>query len=78
MTTAGLVDVDTVVHARSWPGGSAGALLHAANISQLRTKFLAGGMTDEQLDRLCQFLRDPRMVLRGLLTISTLGRRAAP
>jgi SAM-dependent methyltransferase len=75
MITGGLVDVDTVIHARSWPGGSAGALHHAANISLLRTRILEAGMTGEQLDRLSGFLRDPRMVVRGLLTISTVGRR---
>jgi SAM-dependent methyltransferase len=77
VASAGLVDVDTVVHARSWPGGSPGALHHVANISLLRTRLLEGGMTGEQLDRLCGFLRDPRMVVRGLLTVSTIGRRAA-
>ena len=76
MTTAGLAS-DTVVHAGSWPGGSPGTLLHALNISHLRPKFVAGGMTDDQLDRLVKHLHDPRMVLRGLLTISTIGRRAA-
>lgn len=77
MANAGLVDVDTAVHARSWPGGSAGALHHAANISLLRTRILKAGMTGEQLDRLSGFLRDPRMVVRGLLTISTVGCRPA-
>jgi SAM-dependent methyltransferase len=77
MTSAGLVDVDTAVHARSWPGGTAGALHHAANISLLRPRILEAGMTGEQLDRLSGFLRDPRMVVRGLLTISTVGRRPA-
>jgi SAM-dependent methyltransferase len=77
MASAGLVDVDTTVHARSWPGGSVGALHHAATISQLRTRLLEAGMTGEHLDRLAGFLRDPRMVVRGLLTISTVGRRPA-
>jgi SAM-dependent methyltransferase len=75
MTSAGLVDVDTVVHARSWPGGSAGALHHAANIHLLRPRLLEVGITGEQLDRLSEFLHDPHMVVRGLLTISTVGRR---
>jgi SAM-dependent methyltransferase len=75
MVGAGLVDVDTVVHARSWPGGSAGALHHAANIRLLRQRILEAGMTGEQLDRLSGFLHDPRMVVRGLLTISTVGHR---
>jgi SAM-dependent methyltransferase len=78
MASVGLVDVDTVVHARSWPGGSAGALHQVATISLLRTRILEAGMTGEQLDRLCEFLRDPRMVVRGLLSISTVGRRPAP
>ena len=77
MTTAGLVDIDTVVHAKSWPGGSPGAMLHAASIDQLAGKFVAAGMTEQQLHRLRAHLRDPKMVLRGMLTISTIGRRAA-
>ena len=77
MAGAGLVDVDTAVHARSWPGGSAGALHHAANIKLLGPRILEAGMTGEQLDRLSGYLRDPRMVVRGLLTISTVGRRPA-
>jgi SAM-dependent methyltransferase len=78
MAGAGLADVETAVHARSWPGGSAGALHQAATISLLRPRLLEAGMTGEQLDRLSGFLRDPRMVVRGLLTVSTVGRRPAP
>jgi SAM-dependent methyltransferase len=78
MGSTGMVDVDTAVHARSWPGGSAGALHHAANISLLRPRLLETGMTGEQLDRLSGFLRDPRMVVRGLFTISTVGRQPSP
>jgi SAM-dependent methyltransferase len=77
MASAGLVAVDTTVHARSWPGGTAGTLHHIANITLLRPRILEAGMTDEQLDRLCGFLRDPHMVVRGLLTVSTVGRRPA-
>jgi SAM-dependent methyltransferase len=77
LASAGLVDVDTTIHARSWPGASAGALHHAATIRLLRTRILEAGMTDEQLDRLSGLLRDPRMVVRGLLTVSTVGRRPA-
>jgi SAM-dependent methyltransferase len=77
MASAGLVEVDTAVHARSWPGGSAGALHHAANIKLLGPKILEAGITGEQLDRLAGFLRDPRMVVRGLFTVSTIGRRPA-
>jgi SAM-dependent methyltransferase len=75
MLDEGLVDVDTLVHARSWPGGTAGALLIAANIGQLRDQFLDAGMTGEDLDALCQLVRDPNFVLRGHLTYSVIGRR---
>jgi hypothetical protein len=54
MITGGLVDVDTVVQARSWPGGTAGALHHTANVTQLRARILEAGLTVGQLDRLCR------------------------
>lgn len=75
MVEAGLTDVDTTITARSWQGGTAGALLVAANIGQLRGEFLAEGVTEEQLDRLCRLVTDPRVVLRSHLTYSTIGRR---
>jgi SAM-dependent methyltransferase len=75
MAKAGLLEVDTVVHARSWAGGSAGARHYAATIRLLRTGILEAGMTGEQLDRLSGYLHDPGMVVRGLLTVSTVGRR---
>ena len=75
MAKAGLVEVDTVVHARSWPGGSAGARHYAATIRLLRPRLLEAGMDGAQLDRLSGYLHDPRMVVRGLLTVSTVGRR---
>lgn len=75
MLEDGLSDVDTVVHARSWPGGTPGALLIAANIGQLREEFRAAGVTSQQLDDLSRLAGDPRMVVRGHLLFSTIGRR---
>ena len=75
MASAGLVEVDTAVHARSWAGGSAGARHYAATIRLLRPGILKAGMTGEELDRLSGYLDDPRMVVRGLLTVSTIGHR---
>jgi SAM-dependent methyltransferase len=77
MLEAGLTDVDTTISARSWPGGTAGALLIAANIGQLREEFLDAGVTAAQLDEMCRLVTDPRLVLRGHFTYSTIGRRAA-
>jgi hypothetical protein len=75
MLAEGLTGLDTVVHARSWPGGTAGALLIGANIAQARADFLAAGMTGAELDELQRLVTDPRLVVRGPLTYSTIGRR---
>ena len=75
MLEAGLTDVDTVVHARSWRGGTAGALLIGANIAQAREDFLAAGMTEAQLDELGRLVSDPRLMVRDHFTYSTIGRR---
>jgi hypothetical protein len=76
MLTEGLTDVRTVVQARSWAGGTAGALLMEANVAELRAEFLEAGMGAAQLDRLRALARDPRFVVRGYLTYSTTGRRS--
>jgi SAM-dependent methyltransferase len=73
MVEAGLSDVDTEVHARSWTGGTAGALLNAANIAQQRDGLRAAGLTDALLDRVTALMSDPRMVVRGHLLYSTIG-----
>jgi SAM-dependent methyltransferase len=75
MLDAGLVDVDTFISARSWPGGTPGALLNGANIQQVRSELVAKGFTDAQLDSLHRLIADPRLVLRGNLVYSTVGRR---
>ena len=77
MFDAGLTDVDTTVTSRSWPGGTAGALLIAANIGQLREEFIEAGMTAAQLEEVCRLVTDPRIVVRGHFFYSTLGRRPA-
>jgi ubiquinone/menaquinone biosynthesis C-methylase UbiE len=76
MLAEGLVDVETVVQARSWPGGTAGALLIGANITQLYAEFLEAGMSAAELDELLRLVRDPRLVVRGHFTYSTTGRRS--
>ena len=72
----GLVKVSTEIRAGSWPGGTAGTLLIAANVAQLRDDFIAAGFAPERLDRLSALVRDPRLVLRGHFTYSTVGRRS--
>lgn len=77
MVAQGLVDVDTAVHARSWPGGTPGALLIAVNVAQLRDEFIAAGFTADRIERLYDAVQDPRLVVRGHFTYSTIGRRPA-
>jgi 2-polyprenyl-3-methyl-5-hydroxy-6-metoxy-1,4-benzoquinol methylase len=77
MLAEGLVDVETVMHAESWPGGSPGALLIAVNVAQLREEFIAAGFDAERIERLHEVVQDPRLVVRGHFTYSTIGRRPA-
>jgi SAM-dependent methyltransferase len=73
MLDAGLTGVTTEVHARSWPGGSPGALLQAANIVQQRPAFRDAGMSDADIDRVLALMNDPEMVIRAHLLYSTAG-----
>jgi SAM-dependent methyltransferase len=73
MLDEGLVEVETVLTARSWNGGSPGALLMATNMADLRERFVEHGMSEADQDELAGYLADPRMVVRGQLTYSTMG-----
>ncbi|BCY07163.1 class I SAM-dependent methyltransferase [Actinoplanes sp. L3-i22] len=75
MLAAGLIGVSTEIRASAWSGGHAGALLIAANIEQLRTEFLAAGLSADELAELTRLANDPRLVIRGHFTYSTAGRR---
>jgi SAM-dependent methyltransferase len=77
MLAEGLVDVDTYIDARSWRGGTAGALIIAANIAQLHAEFLAAGFTPDDVKRIETLVADPRLVVRGHFMYSTIGRRPA-
>jgi SAM-dependent methyltransferase len=75
MLEEGLAEVDTEVHARAWNGGTPGVLLLVVTLKQLRDKLLADGLTSAELERVQELAHDPRVVYRGLLTFSTIGRR---
>jgi SAM-dependent methyltransferase len=76
MRGAGLVDVETTVHARSWPGGSAGCQLPIATTTEIQDALIANGLSREDLERMWELLRDPRLVIRDNLMFSTIGRKA--
>jgi SAM-dependent methyltransferase len=75
MTDAGLSEVRTRVHARSWTGGTAGCQLPIAVSGQVRKQLPAHGLDAGDLDLLRHHLRDPDVVVLGNLTWSTVGRR---
>jgi SAM-dependent methyltransferase len=75
MLAAGLSEVDTRIRAASWAGGTPGALLIAVNVVQLRAGFLSAGFSERELGRLSSLASDPRLVVRGHFTYSTIGRR---
>ncbi|MGI5238497.1 class I SAM-dependent methyltransferase [Dactylosporangium sp. CA-139066] len=75
MVDNGLVGVDTAIEAASWPGGSPGAVLIAVNVAQLREDFIAAGFSEDRIEQLYAAVHDPRLVVRGHFTYSTIGRR---
>jgi SAM-dependent methyltransferase len=76
MLANGLTGVDTAVQAASWAGGTAGAVLIAANVAQLRDDFIAAGFGEDRIERLYAAVQDPRLVVRSHFTYSTIGRRS--
>ncbi|OJF13665.1 class I SAM-dependent methyltransferase [Couchioplanes caeruleus] len=76
MRRAGLTDVTTTVHARSWAGGTGACLLHRSNTIQLQPHLLLGGFTEDELTTLRELLIDPRFVISSYLMFTTVGVRA--
>jgi SAM-dependent methyltransferase len=75
MAQAGLTDIDTVVHAESWPGGSSGASLYEVNSSQLEPQLLDAGFDPAALRLFRRLMRDPRFAALSYEFVSTRGRR---
>jgi hypothetical protein len=78
MVDIGLADVDTEVWARSWRGGEPGCLLLHTFAGQLRDQLIASGRAGSEIDDLRALLVDPRVVIRGCLAVSTIGRKPPP
>jgi SAM-dependent methyltransferase len=77
MREQGLVDVDTEGWQRSWAGGTGSALLAHSGSRELRDRLIAVGMPAEDLDIMATLTLDPRLVMRGVLLLSTTGRKPA-
>lgn len=78
MRAAGLVDVKTFTRAQSWTGGSPGCQLPIAVSLELEDRLVEHGVTTADLADLRHDLADPRTVLLGNLTWSTIGRKPLP
>lgn len=70
-----LADVDTEGWQRSWSGGTGSTLLAYSGSIELRDRLTEAGMPAEDLDIMAQVALDPRLVLRGVLLLSTTGRK---
>ncbi|MFB9237912.1 class I SAM-dependent methyltransferase [Plantactinospora siamensis] len=77
MCQAGLVNVDTVTHSQSWPGGSSGLSLHATNSRQLEPELLAAGLSIGQLRAFRELTANPDFAAMSYQFVSTRGRRPA-
>lgn len=75
MRRTGLVDVETEFWARTWHGGESGCLLPYAATGELREQLIDRGMAARDLDQLRALLLDPRLVIRGSLAVSAMGRK---
>jgi SAM-dependent methyltransferase len=77
MCDLGLADVDTQGWHGSWAGGSGVALLAHAGSTELRDQLVVAGMTIQDLDTLQRLAMHPDLVLRGILLLSSVGRKPA-
>ena len=76
MTEIGLTDVNTEAWQRSWQGGTGACRLVYSGSLQLHDKLVAAGMSADDIEAMRRLARDPRLVLRGILLLSTTGRKA--
>jgi NitT/TauT family transport system substrate-binding protein len=75
MVQAGLTNVTAQIHCGVWPGGTAGTLLHAANVNQLRGALLGEGVSDDELREIVRLAEDRALTIRGFPLVSTVGLR---
>jgi protein-L-isoaspartate O-methyltransferase len=75
MRDLGLTGVDTEAWQQSWDGGTGVCLLVHYGSKHLNDKLVAAGMAADDLETLRQLTLDPRLVLRGMLLLSTTGRK---
>jgi protein-L-isoaspartate O-methyltransferase len=76
MLDIGLSDVDTQGWQGSFGGGTGVCLLAYSGSKELHDRLVAAGMKAEDLEALRRLALDPRLVLRGINLLSTIGRKS--
>ncbi|MFJ3143105.1 methyltransferase [Streptomyces halstedii] len=78
LRSAGLVDLDVRPYVEVRHAGSPSLQLQLHHTHHLRERLLAQGMTDRQLDRVREIMRDPGFLAASSVLYSTRGRRPGP
>ena len=68
------LDTTTTGHTATWTGGSDGCLLPRATAGVIRDKLIGAGMPAVDVDAFRTLLTDPRLVVKGNLALSHIGR----
>lgn len=76
MMDIGLEDVDTQGWQGTFAGGTGVCLLAYSGSKELHDRLVDAGMKSEDLEALRRLALDPRLVLRGIFMLSTIGRKA--
>jgi ubiquinone/menaquinone biosynthesis C-methylase UbiE len=75
MMDLGLAEVDTESWQGSFAGGTGVCLLAYAGSKELQPRLVEAGMKADDLEAMRRLALDPRLVLRGILLLSTIGRK---
>jgi hypothetical protein len=67
--------VETVIHGRSWQGGSPGSWHARATLRQLWPRLLETDLTEDDLRATEKLMADPRLHVATHPLLSTSGRR---
>jgi SAM-dependent methyltransferase len=77
LATRGLTDIGADVRAGFAKAGSPGAVLAALSTDQLRPLLLAGGMTEEEVQSLAEYIRSDEFMGFGPIHVAAWGRKPA-
>jgi 2-polyprenyl-3-methyl-5-hydroxy-6-metoxy-1,4-benzoquinol methylase len=75
MIELGLEEVDSQGWQGSFVGGTGVCLLAYSGSKELQDRLVEAGMTADDLETMRRLALDPRLVLRGILLLSTIGRK---